>query len=196
MQHLEPECLSLSLHLAQGARPPAADATPLRLSRALEHRVADVEGPADVRHWLQLIGHGEEHEWIDLGTVGGGVASDEAVAGCRWHACAAGHVSRPTGESCSPHAHHPISLLPTCPQVKGYRRVLFCQSVRDDVAGALGHGAWTQLLPRMCEGRLVPTPWLNKVGAGWLLILVHVMGGGGSCSSSSDSESAAHHLCT
>ncbi|KAI7844155.1 hypothetical protein COHA_002290 [Chlorella ohadii] len=114
VQHLEPECLSLSLHLAQGARPPVADATPLRLSRALEQRVADVEGPGDVRHWLQLIGHGEEHEWIDLGTV------------------------------------------------KGYRRILFCQSVRDDVAGALGHGAWSHLLPRMCEGRLVPTPWLNK----------------------------------
>lgn len=71
VQHLEPECLSLSLHLSQGARPPATEATPLRVSRALEQRVADVEGPADVRHWLQLIGHGEEHEWIDLGTVGG-----------------------------------------------------------------------------------------------------------------------------
>jgi hypothetical protein len=48
-------------------------------------------------------------------------------------------------------------------QVKGYRRILFCQSVRDDVDGALGGGAWASLLPRMCEGRLVPTPWLNKV---------------------------------
>ena len=27
--------------------------------------------PQDVRHWLQLIGHGEEGEWIDLGTVRG-----------------------------------------------------------------------------------------------------------------------------
>ena len=69
-QHLGPECVSLSLHLHQGQRAPSPEGTPLRLSRALEQRVADVEGPGDVRHWLQLIGHGEEHEWIDLGTVG------------------------------------------------------------------------------------------------------------------------------
>lgn len=48
-------------------------------------------------------------------------------------------------------------------QVKGYRRIVFCQSVRDDVDGALGGNAWADLMPRMCEGRLVPTPWLNKV---------------------------------
>ncbi len=84
VQHLEPECLSLSLHLAQGARPPVADATPLRLSRALEQRVADVEGPGDVRHWLQLIGHGEEHEWIDLGTVRGWVCWWEGGGCSRW----------------------------------------------------------------------------------------------------------------
>lgn len=69
MQHLEEECVGLSFHLAQGGRAPSPEGTPLRLSRALEARVADVEGPADVRHWLQVIGHGEEHEWIDLGTV-------------------------------------------------------------------------------------------------------------------------------
>ncbi|KAL4452346.1 hypothetical protein ABPG75_008008 [Micractinium tetrahymenae] len=114
VQHLEAECIGLSFHLAQGGRAPSPEGTPLRLSRALEARVAEVEGPADVRHWLQVIGHGEEHEWIDLGTV------------------------------------------------KGYRRILFCQGVRDDVEDALGTGAWADLLPRMCEGRLVPTPWLNK----------------------------------
>ena len=120
MQQLDEQCVGLAFHLGQGGRPPAADATPLRLSRALEQRVADAEGPADVRHWLQLIGHGEELEWIDLATVA------------------------------------------------GYRRVVFCQSVRDDVEGALGPGAWADLLPRMCEGRLVPTPWLNKVRRwGW-----------------------------
>lgn len=114
VQHLEEECVGLSFHLAQGGRAPSPEGTPLRLSRALEARVADVEGPADVRHWLQVIGHGEEHEWIDLGTV------------------------------------------------KGYRRVVLCQGVRDDVEEALGTGAWADLLPRMCRGRLVPTPWLNK----------------------------------
>ncbi|KAL4450030.1 hypothetical protein ABPG77_010699 [Micractinium sp. CCAP 211/92] len=107
-------CVGLAFHLAQGGRAPSAEGTALRLSRALEARVADVEGAAEVRHWLQVIGHGEEHEWFDLGTV------------------------------------------------KGYRRIVFCQGVRDDVEEALGAGAWADLLPRMCEGRLVPTPWLNK----------------------------------
>ena len=64
------------------------------------------------------------------------------------------------------HTPLPLLLLPACLQVKGYRRILFCQTVRDDVDGALGGGAWASLLPRMCQGRLVPTPWLNKVSAG------------------------------
>lgn len=86
-----------------------------RVSRVLEERVAAAEGVQAVRHWLQLIGHGEEYEWINLGTVA------------------------------------------------GYRRAVFCQSVRDDVDSNVGPGCWAQCLPRMCEGRLVPTPWLNKV---------------------------------
>ena len=69
----------------------------------------------NVRHWLQLIGHAEELDWIDLNTV------------------------------------------------PGYRRIVFCQTVRKDVDAALGQGTWTELLPAMCEGRLVPTSWLNKV---------------------------------
>ncbi len=60
----------------------------------------------------------------------------------------------------------PFALHPRLPQVKGYRRIVFCQGVRDDVEEALGAGAWADLLPRMCEGRLVPTPWLNKVMSG------------------------------
>ena len=115
VQHLEAESLSLTFRLHQGSRPPTAAAAPLRLSRTVEERVADLEGLADVRHWMQLIGRGEEHEWIDLGTV------------------------------------------------KGYKRVVFCQGIRDDVEANLGPAAWATLLPRMCEGRLVPTPWLNKV---------------------------------
>lgn len=171
MQHLDDECVGLTLHLHQGVRPPAADATPLRLSRALEQRVADVEGPKDVRHWLQLIGHGEEHEWIDLGTVGGwglrgggggGEASGRLPGGAAcWMQAMPGH------STCMCHCTSTaplLSLCRVCPlQVRGYRRIVFCQEVRDDVEGALGAGAWADLLPRMCEGRLVPTPWLNKV---------------------------------
>lgn len=181
-QQLEAEGVSLSFYLHQGARPPARQSAELRLSRVVEERVADFEGlqvggaglrcgassgatvrrwqwcwqqdiyrkalpvtcpppthppiqeptslpppplPQDVRHWLQLIGHGEEAEWIDLGTV------------------------------------------------RGYKRIVFCQSVRDDVDANLGQGEWARLLPAVCEGRLVPTEWLNKVcgvvfgGGGW-----------------------------
>lgn len=69
----------------------------------------------------------------------------------------------------------PLTPAPRPTQVKGYRRIVFCQSVRDDVAGALGHGAWATLLPRMCEGRLVPTPWLNKVGGQAACLLAAVL---------------------
>lgn len=34
----------------------APECIPLQLSRHLERRVADAEGVADVRHWLQLLG--------------------------------------------------------------------------------------------------------------------------------------------
>lgn len=83
----------------------------------------------DVRHWLQLIGHGEEGEWIDLGTV------------------------------------------------RGYHRIVFCQSIRDDVDATLGAGEWARLLPAVCEGRLVPTEWLNKVQGWWRCWAVHADGG-------------------
>ena len=115
VQLLEPENACLAFHLHQGSRAPAPASVLPRLSRVLEERVAVAEGVQDVRHWLQLIGHGEEYEWINLGTVA------------------------------------------------GYRRAVFCQSVRDDVDANVGPGCWAQCLPRMCEGRLVPTPWLNKV---------------------------------
>jgi len=126
-QFLEAEDAALSITMAQGAtRPPAPDAAALRVSRALEERVAEFEGPSEVRRWLQLIGHGDEYSAIDIGTV------------------------------------------------KGYKRVVLCQSIRDDVDDNLGltdnknnnnnnksGNMWAVLLPAMCQGRLVPTPWLN-----------------------------------
>lgn len=55
-QQLEAMNISLTFHLGMGwrARPPAC--IPLQLSRHLECRVANVEGVAHVRHWLQLLG--------------------------------------------------------------------------------------------------------------------------------------------
>ena len=46
--------------------------------------------------------------------------------------------------------------------VKGYRRAIMCQGVRDEVEETLGAGAWSTLLPAMCRNRLMPTPWLNR----------------------------------
>ncbi len=55
-QHLEESNINLMFHMGAGvrARPPAC--APLQLSRHLEARVADLEGVANVRHWLRLIG--------------------------------------------------------------------------------------------------------------------------------------------
>lgn len=43
----------------------------------------------DVRHWLQLIGHGEEGEWVDLSTVKGyhRIVFCQAMAAPGWGGC-------------------------------------------------------------------------------------------------------------
>lgn len=55
-QQLEAMNVSLTFHMAMGLRPRPPACIPLQLSRHLECRVADVEGVANVRHWLHLIG--------------------------------------------------------------------------------------------------------------------------------------------
>lgn len=48
--------------------------------------------------------------------------------------------------------------------VAGYRRVVMCQEARDEAEPALAPGgSVAALLLSMCERRLMPTPWLNKV---------------------------------
>ena len=48
--------------------------------------------------------------------------------------------------------------------VAGYRRVVMCQEARDEAEPALAPGgSIAALLLSMCERRLMPTPWLNKV---------------------------------
>ena len=48
--------------------------------------------------------------------------------------------------------------------VAGYRRVVMFQEARDEVEAALAPGeSAAALLLSMCERRLMPTPWLNKV---------------------------------
>jgi hypothetical protein len=71
VQDLDPENICLKIEVHQGSRVPAKDAAPLRLSRALEERVATVEGIRGVKRWLSLIGSGKEWRAVDLGTVAG-----------------------------------------------------------------------------------------------------------------------------
>ena len=48
--------------------------------------------------------------------------------------------------------------------VKGYKRVVMCQEVREEIRTVLGEDICIKdFLLAMCEDRLLPTPWLNKV---------------------------------
>ena len=48
--------------------------------------------------------------------------------------------------------------------VKGYRRIVLVQELRDEVDLNTGlTGGWAKLLPDIVDARLLPTPWLNKV---------------------------------
>jgi hypothetical protein len=45
--------------------------------------------------------------------------------------------------------------------VKGHKRIVMAQMVRDEIDLTLGRGSWQQVLRTMLDGRLDPTPWLN-----------------------------------
>lgn len=68
---LEKENVSLHVPLGSHQRAPAADSTLLRVSRALEERVADVVGVPEVKRWFRIIASGTETRHIDLNTVRG-----------------------------------------------------------------------------------------------------------------------------
>ena len=46
---------------------------------------------------------------------------------------------------------------------KGYEQIVAVWEARDDVDAVLGRRAWKTFFLAMSEGRLRPTPWLNKV---------------------------------
>lgn len=68
---LEEENASLRVSLLSNERVPAKDATLLRISRAIEERVADVVGESEVKRWLRIMASGQEVRHLDLGTVQG-----------------------------------------------------------------------------------------------------------------------------
>jgi len=46
--------------------------------------------------------------------------------------------------------------------LQGYRRVRFCQMLRDEIEHNLGPGSVRGFLDKVCDRRLHPTAWLNK----------------------------------
>ena len=60
--------------------------------------------------------------------------------------------------------------------VKGCRRIVMCQEVRDELDANFDNdihdrdqedtlAEWQKVLIAMCDGRMMPTPWLNKVNS-------------------------------
>lgn len=47
--------------------------------------------------------------------------------------------------------------------VKGYKRLRMCEMVRKEISLNMGTGMWSNRLQQICDGRLAPTPWLNRV---------------------------------
>ena len=70
-QDLDKEVISLHVEISQGRRVRSEDAVPLQVSRLLEERVAELESIRDSHHWLSVVAHGQENEWIDTATVKG-----------------------------------------------------------------------------------------------------------------------------
>ena len=51
--------------------------------------------------------------------------------------------------------------------MRGYKRVVMCEEVREEVRAVLGEATdIKQFLLALCDDRLVATPWLNRVSAG------------------------------
>ena len=64
-------CTSSTRPPSVSRRPPAMDASLVRVSRALEDRVAQTVGVTDVKRWLRIISKNIEAKFLDLSTVKG-----------------------------------------------------------------------------------------------------------------------------
>ena len=58
--------------------------------------------------------------------------------------------------------------------VAGYRQVVMCQEVRDEIEAVIGPDASVRdMLLGMCDRRLLPTPWVNQVCASPQASMLH-----------------------
>lgn len=71
VQDLEEQNITLRISLISSKRVPSREGTLVRVSRAIEERVANVVGISDVKRWLQIIAGGNETRHLDLSTVNG-----------------------------------------------------------------------------------------------------------------------------
>ncbi|DBA69067.1 TPA: hypothetical protein ACH3X2_013228 [Trebouxia sp. C0005] len=154
---------------------------------------ADVKGlccilkPGDVvylpAYWFVHAQHLEESNISLLFHMGAGMRARPA-------ACAPLQLSRHLEARVADlegvsNVRHWLRLIGYCEQeewidlatVKGYRRIVMCQELRDElILNLTGDAAnasedaededkmqdWQRVVIAMCEGRLLPTPWLNK----------------------------------
>ena len=70
-QDLDAETVRLNLRVSRGRRLRSEAAVPLEVSRLLEERAAALASVREVHHWLSVVAHGEESDWIDTATVAG-----------------------------------------------------------------------------------------------------------------------------
>ena len=79
VHELDAETVCLRVPLSSGVarggttarRPPAGDATLLRVSRVVEDRVSQTVGVSNVKRWLRIIANNAETKYVDLATVAG-----------------------------------------------------------------------------------------------------------------------------
>lgn len=151
----------LTLELGQGARGLTPGAAAVHLSRALEERICEAESPK-VSGGQGVVGRtwsGFPRE-CQLSSSQFFNQLDLSTSLTMYQPCCASQAVREWLLRIAAGMEIEGVDLAT---VKGYKRIVLCQGVRDDVEAVLGQGAWSTFLPSMCEGRLQPTPWLNKV---------------------------------
>lgn len=140
-----------------GARIRAKEAIALQLSRLLEERVAAAEGVRNVHHWLSIIGATHPilhtHFLIHIHLLPKFCYMVRSQGRCDVLDAARGEEA------------DWIDLN----TVQGYRRMVFCESILDELKLNLrtsdndSDATARRALEAICRNRLVPTTWLNKV---------------------------------
>lgn len=147
--------VTLKLDLQQGSRPLEGGATALHLSRVLEDKIAATEGPQVSQVAVVCM---ETH------SVARRVRSRNILHRCtRVQAVRSWLIRVARGRQ-----HDSVDLA----TVRGYKRIVLCQEIQDDAEALLGRTRWQEAILDMCEGRLQPTDWLNKVGCSLFADLV------------------------